>query len=96
MQKELNWKKKYVPLCISSLHINCSKVLLSLWIQYFKGEESVGERSTCIVTGFAYLLIAMMVLIVDENKLEIGLEKAYTSFNHSASLFLDNQGLSST
>lgn len=72
------------------------KVLLSLWVQYFKGEESVGERSTCIVTGFAYLLIAMMVLIVDENKLEIGLEKAYTSFNYSASRFLDTQGLSST
>lgn len=72
------------------------KVLLSLWVQYFKGEESVGERSTCIVTGFSYLLIAMMVLIVDESKLEIGLEKAYTSFNHSASRFLDTQGLSST
>ncbi|XP_078032967.1 transmembrane protein 161-like emei [Augochlora pura] len=72
------------------------KVLLSLWIEYFKGEESIGERSTCIVTGFAYLLIAMMVLIVDENNLEIGLDKAYASFNHSASLFLDNQGLSST
>lgn len=72
------------------------KVLLSLWVQYFKGEESVGERSTCIVTGFAYLLIAMMILIVDENNLEIGLDKAYASFNHSASLFLDNQGLSST
>lgn len=71
-------------------------MLLSLWVQYFKGEESVGERSTCIVTGFAYLLIAMMVLIVDENKLEIGLEKAYTSFNYSASRFLDTQGLSST
>ncbi|XP_076240581.1 transmembrane protein 161-like emei [Calliopsis andreniformis] len=72
------------------------KVLLSLWIEYFKGEESIGERSTCIVTGFAYLLIAMMILIVDEKNLEIGLDKAYASFNHSASLFLDNQGLSST
>ncbi|XP_076759220.1 transmembrane protein 161-like emei [Xylocopa sonorina] len=72
------------------------KVLLSLWVQYFKGEESIGERSTCIVTGFAYLLIAMIILIVDENNLEIGLDKAYASFNHSASLFLDNQGLSST
>ncbi|XP_066595632.1 transmembrane protein 161B [Prorops nasuta] len=72
------------------------KVLLSLWVQYFKGEESVGERSTCIVTGFAYLLIAMMILIVDENTLEIGLDKAYISFNQSASIFLDNQGLSST
>jgi len=77
-------------------YIIYSKVLLSLWVQYFKGEESVGERSTCIVTGFAYLLIAMMILIVDETKLEIGLEKAYTSFNHSASQFLDTQGLSST
>lgn len=72
-----------------------SKVLLSLWVQYFKGEESIGERSTCIVTGFAYLLIAMIILIVDENNLEIGLDKAYASFNHSASIFLDNQGLSS-
>lgn len=72
------------------------KVLLSLWVQYFKGEESIGERSTCIVTGSAYLVIAMMILIVDENTLEIGLDKAYASFNHSASLFLDNQGLSST
>ncbi|XP_012345109.1 transmembrane protein 161B isoform X2 [Apis florea] len=72
------------------------KVLLSLWIQYFKGEESIGERSTCIVTGFAYLLIAMTIFIVDENNLEIGLDKAYASFNHSASLFLNNQGLSST
>ncbi|XP_015596246.1 transmembrane protein 161B isoform X2 [Cephus cinctus] len=72
------------------------KMLLTLWVQYFKGEESVGERSTCIVSGFAYLLVAMMILIIDENTLEIGLEKAYTSFNHSASLFLDNQGLSST
>ncbi|XP_053976884.1 transmembrane protein 161B [Hylaeus anthracinus] len=72
------------------------KVLLSLWIQYFTGKESTGERSTCIVTGFAYLLIAMVILIVDEKNLEIGLDKAYVSFNHSASLFLDNQGLSST
>lgn len=73
-----------------------SKVLLSLWIQYFKGEESIGERSTCIVTGFAYLLVAMAILIIDEKNLEIGLDKAYASFNHSASLFLENQGLSST
>ncbi|XP_032456227.1 transmembrane protein 161B isoform X2 [Nasonia vitripennis] len=72
------------------------KVLITLWIQYFKGEESIGERSTCIVTGFAYLLIAMMVLIVDENTLELGLDDAYASFNHTASIFLKNQGLSSS
>ncbi|XP_034940664.1 transmembrane protein 161B [Chelonus insularis] len=72
------------------------KMLVVLWIQYFKGEESVGERSTCIVTGFMYLLIAMMILIVDENTLELGLDKAYSSFNVSATKFLGEQGLSST
>ncbi|CAH1175597.1 unnamed protein product [Phaedon cochleariae] len=72
------------------------KLLLSLTVQYFKGEESVGERSTCIVMGFIYLLIAMMVMIVDENILEVGLDSAYNSFNETASTFLDNQGLSST
>ncbi|XP_076252942.1 transmembrane protein 161-like emei [Rhynchophorus ferrugineus] len=72
------------------------KFLLSLTVQYFKGEESVGERSTCIVMGFMYLLIAMIVLIVDENTLELGLETAYTSFNQSASQFLSKQGLNSS
>lgn len=71
-------------------------MLVVLWVQYFKGEESVGERSTCIVTGFVYLLIAMMILIVDEKNLEIGLDRAYVSFNDSASKFLGEQGLSST
>jgi len=72
------------------------KMLLSLTVQYFKGEESVGERSTCIVMGFAYLLISMMVLIVDESTLEVGLESAYNSFNQSASVFLSKQGLNSS
>ena len=65
-------------------------------MQYFKGEESVGERSTCIVMGFIYLLIAMVILIVDENTLELGLENAYNSFNQSASAFLTKQGLNSS
>lgn len=72
-----------------------SKILLSLTIEYFKAEESVGERSTCIVMGFTYLLISMMCLIVDESKLELGLETAYSSFNESASSFLNGQGLKS-
>lgn len=37
----------------------------------------------------------MMVLIVDENTLELGLDDAYASFNHTASIFLKDQGLSS-
>ncbi|KAH1019227.1 hypothetical protein HUJ04_009075 [Dendroctonus ponderosae] len=68
----------------------------SLTVQYFRGEESVGERSTCIVMAFIYLLVAMMVLIIDENTLELGLESAYSTFNTSASAFLNRQGLSSS
>lgn len=69
---------------------------MSLTVQYFRSEESIGERSTCIVTGLVYLLISMIVLIVDENTLEIGLETAYKSFNESAAVYLEGHGLSST
>lgn len=73
-----------------------SKLLISLTVQYFKSDESIGERSTCIVTGLIYLLVAMMILIVDENTLEIGLEQAYKSFNESASVYLEERGVSSS
>lgn len=73
-----------------------SKLLTSLTIQYFRSEESIGERSTCIVTGLTYLLISMIILIVDENTLETGLEQAYVSFNRSASNFLEGQGVISS
>lgn len=79
-----------------SLTCFLSKLLLTLTYQYFQSQESVGERSTVIVTAFAYLLIAMMVLIVDENTLELGLNRAYTSFNQSAAAFLETQGLDSS
>uniref|UniRef100_A0A182Q103 Transmembrane protein 161B n=1 Tax=Anopheles farauti TaxID=69004 RepID=A0A182Q103_9DIPT len=72
------------------------KLLTSLTVQYFKSEESIGERSTCIVTGLAYLLIAMIILIVPEHTLEVGLDKAYYSFNTTASSFLEAQGLHSS
>ncbi|KDR24097.1 transmembrane protein 161B [Zootermopsis nevadensis] len=72
------------------------KLLLSLTYQYFQSQESVGERSTVIITAFAYLLIVMVILIVDENSLELGLNTAYTSFNESAAAFLEMQGLDSS
>lgn len=72
------------------------KLLASLTVQYFQSEESIGERSTCIVTGLVYLLIAMMILIVPETTLEVGLDHAYRSFNESASVFLEAQGLNSS
>ncbi|XP_031617935.1 transmembrane protein 161B isoform X2 [Contarinia nasturtii] len=72
------------------------KLLISLTVQYFKSDESIGERSTCIVTGLVYLLVAMIILIVDENTLEVGLEQAYKSFNESASVYLEERGVSSS
>lgn len=71
------------------------KILLSLTKQYFTSEESIGERSTCIVAFCVFLLIAMMVLIVSEANLEVGVDPAYDSFYENASKFLENQGLSS-
>ncbi|KAK6617548.1 hypothetical protein RUM44_005136 [Polyplax serrata] len=71
------------------------KVLLSLTKQYFQGEES-GERSTVIVTGFGYFLLAMIILIIDENNLELGLETAYQIFNKNAVTFLQKQGINSS
>lgn len=72
------------------------KTLFSLTVQYFKSDESEGERSTCLVMGLSYFLMAMMILIVDENTLELGLETAYNSFNTSASNFLLKQGLNTS
>lgn len=72
------------------------KMLAGLTVQYFRSDESIGERSTCIVSSLVYLLIAMMILIVPESKLEVGLDQAYHSFNESASAFLRSQGLQSS
>lgn len=73
-----------------------SKLLSSLTVLYFQSDESIGERSMVIVACFLYLLIAMIVLVIDESILETGLEEAYSSFNESASKFLLEQGLSSS
>jgi len=73
------------------------KLLLSLNGLYFEGEEAGGERSLVLVMGGAYLLFAMMVLVVNEDTLETGLEDAYKSFNNSAAQFLQtNAGLDSS
>ncbi|GBP50413.1 Transmembrane protein 161B [Eumeta japonica] len=63
--------------------------------EYFTNEESIGERSTCIVSFCVFLLIAMIVLIIDESNLEVGVDPAYDNFYDNASKFLENQGLSS-
>ena len=59
-----------------------SRLLASLSGLYFDGgDESAGERSMVIVMFFVYLFVAMMVLVVDEETLETGLDDAYETFN---------------
>jgi hypothetical protein len=48
-----------------------------------------------MVMGGIYLLVAMMILIVDDNMLEVGVDPAYQSFHENASAFLVAQGLPS-
>lgn len=73
------------------------KLLVSLTGLYFEGVEAQGERSLVIVMAAAYLFLAMMILIVQEDTLETGLDEAYSSFNHSAAVFLaENAGLDSS
>lgn len=72
------------------------KLLFSLTVLYFQSDESIGERSMVIVAFLVYLLVAMIVLIIDESILETGLESAYSSFNSSALKFLSDQGLQSS
>lgn len=72
------------------------KLLSSLTVLYFQSDESIGERSMVIVACLVYILIAMIVLIIDESILETGLEEAYRSFNNSATEFLNQQGLRSS
>ncbi|XP_065216024.1 transmembrane protein 161B [Planococcus citri] len=71
------------------------KTILTMTLEYFKGQESIGERSTIIVTAFIYLIVVMIILIIDENKLETGLDAAYSNFTAGASVFLKAQGFPS-
>lgn len=63
----------------------CAKVLSSLTATYFRNDDSIGERSICIVSACVFLLIAMCILIADERYLGLGLEKAHHSISQSIS-----------
>jgi len=69
------------------------KTLLTLTRLYFKGDESIGERSMCITAGGIFFLVAMIVLIAKEEFLELGLNPAYDSFNASAYQLLEGHGV---
>lgn len=75
----------------AALVIICSIRTLSkfTWL-YFRMQELIGERSVCIISACLFLLISMVLLIVDESKLEFGIETAYRSFNTSASRYVMN------
>lgn len=66
------------------------KILWSLTAIYFKNEQSIGERSVCIVSGCFFMLIAMVVLLTKETYLEFGLDDAYRSLNRSVIALMDN------
>lgn len=72
----------------------CVKILWKLTAAYFRNDKSIGERSICITSGCLFLLIAMILLLVDEKTLELGLEGAYRSFNESATTFVNSHTLS--
>ncbi|CAH1798902.1 unnamed protein product, partial [Owenia fusiformis] len=71
------------------------KILASLTGMYFRTEES-GERIMCIAFGFFFLVMAMGVMLVDESKLEFGLDEAYKNFSINAEEFLKHQGIDSS
>jgi len=68
-------------------------VMCSMTAIYFTGDEVMGERALCLVMGLVYLLIAMVVLIIDESNLEVGVDTAYKSFYGNALEFMEKQGV---
>ncbi|XP_014669400.1 PREDICTED: transmembrane protein 161B-like isoform X2 [Priapulus caudatus] len=71
------------------------RVLWSLTAQYFRGEDG-GERAMCIMFAFFCLVSAMVVLVINEDILELGLDEAYALFSQGSNLFLATQGLESS
>nr|CAG4643873.1 EOG090X04CK [Lepidurus arcticus] len=71
------------------------KLLFSIAGLYFKSAEAAAERSVVIVSGFAFFVLALGLLIISEENLELGLDKAYSKFNESASVFLEVNSLDS-
>ena len=72
-----------------------SKVLFSVTLVYFKSNAGDGEKALVVLALFCYLLLAMMVLVVSEDKLELGLDQAYVAFNTSATHFIREQEITS-
>ncbi|KAL4232618.1 hypothetical protein ACF0H5_007308 [Mactra antiquata] len=72
----------------------CARILISHSSAYFKAEDG-GERILIVTFGFFCLVLAMGVLVVNENVLEFGLEVGYKNFSDGAKLLLEKQGVES-
>ncbi|XP_790739.2 transmembrane protein 161B [Strongylocentrotus purpuratus] len=71
-------------------------VLFSLTSLYFKSDDA-GEMVLCVTFGFLFLIVAMAVIVIDENYLEFGVDDAYDDFlqgahEHLAYSELESQG----
>ena len=91
-----NWNEINISVlwCLLAIAF-CVRILFSQTGLYFQMEDG-GERILIITFGFFYLVLAMGILVVDEDILEFGLESGYQNFSQSASQFLTEQGSSST
>ena len=73
----------------------CLKIMFSLTAMYFRTEEG-GESITILMFGFFFLIVAMAILIIHDEMLEFGLEKAHQEFSDNAWKFLRQQGIDSS
>ncbi|XP_006820099.1 transmembrane protein 161B-like [Saccoglossus kowalevskii] len=71
------------------------RILYTLTAAYFRSEDT-GEMAMCITFGFFFFVLAMVILIIDEDILELQLDQAYDSFSGNASTFLEHQDLESS
>uniref|UniRef100_A0A6A7FRC3 Transmembrane protein 161B-like n=1 Tax=Hirondellea gigas TaxID=1518452 RepID=A0A6A7FRC3_9CRUS len=71
------------------------KVMFSITSVYFESGSGDGEKALVVLALFSYLLLAMILLIISEDKLELGLDEAYTNFNASATQFMASQDITS-
>lgn len=89
-QSEYNLSIVWCFLALGFITIVLSKITLV----YFRGgDEAIDERSMCIVFGCLFFLLSMIILVVDEEKLEFGLLPSYESFSENAKRLIEAQGL---
>lgn len=68
--------------------------LAAVFVRSSSGGGS-GELEICAVSGLAYFVVSMVILVTSDELLELQLEQAYSSFNASATHFLHAHGVSS-